>query len=271
MNTNDIGGPSCCQKHKFKQIFNFISAVFIPILLAVFTVILTLQQESIAKANRDVDLRIAAEQQQQNLELAIDEQSNAQLVAYIHEISDLLLVNNFSLNKKILTSIVRPKTLSALRQLDVTRKGYLLRFLHESRLINVSNPPFLSLQDAEFNYIHIGLLKGSIDMRRVSFSGGYFDNSSFTSISFGYSDFSYSSLCGASFDVVSFDYVKFNNALLKEADFNVSPVYKADFTGANMINAKISQQQVPFFDSILFFFLSMTDLYCWIDFRSHSS
>jgi uncharacterized protein YjbI with pentapeptide repeats len=88
----------------------------------------------------------------------------------------------------------------------------------------------------------------------VSFSGGYFDNSSFTSISFGYSDFSYSSLYGASFDVVSFDYVKFNNALLKEADFKVSPVCKADFTGANMINAKISQQQVPFFDSILVFF-----------------
>jgi len=42
-------------------IFNFISFVFIPVLLAVFTVILALQQESIAKTNREVDLHIAAE------------------------------------------------------------------------------------------------------------------------------------------------------------------------------------------------------------------
>jgi hypothetical protein len=65
----------------------------------VLTVVLSLQQESIAKINRDGDLRIAAEQHQQNLELAIDEQRNAQLVAYIREVSDLFLANNFSLNR----------------------------------------------------------------------------------------------------------------------------------------------------------------------------
>ena len=95
MNTGNIGCLQYCEKRKYKLIFQFISAVFIPVLLGVFTVIFTIQQESIAQTNRDVDLRIATERYQQKLALAIDEQCNAQLVAYIREVSDLLLAKFF--------------------------------------------------------------------------------------------------------------------------------------------------------------------------------
>lgn len=106
MNANDTNRSHCCQKRVIKAIFSFISAVLIPVLLGVFTVILTLQQEFIAKTNSDVDLHIACEQHQQNLALALDEQRHTQLVTYMREISDLLLANKFSLNQLILTSIV---------------------------------------------------------------------------------------------------------------------------------------------------------------------
>jgi hypothetical protein len=135
----------CLQTRKLNLIFKFITAVFIPMLLGLFTIILALQQQSIATTNREMDLHVATNQRRQNLELAIDEQRNGQFIAYMREISDLLLVNNFSLNKQILIAIVRPKTLAVLRQLDVIRKGYLVRYLHESRLISKMNPPYLSL------------------------------------------------------------------------------------------------------------------------------
>jgi hypothetical protein len=135
MPSNDSRETIGFRMRKYKPICSFISAILIPVSFGILTIVLSLQQESIAKINRDVDLRIAVEQHQRNLELATDEQRNALLVAYIREVSDLLLANNFSLNKQILSSIVRPKTLAALRQLDAIRKGYLLRFLLESRLI----------------------------------------------------------------------------------------------------------------------------------------
>ena len=232
------------RKRKLKLIFNFISAVFIPVLVAVITIIITLQQESIAKANRDADLHIAEEQHKQNFELAIDEQRNAHLTAYMHEISNLLLANNFSLNKKMVGYIIRPKTFAILRQLDVTRKGYLLRFLEESELLSMSNTSFLDLNGADFDDIQIGLPGDNIDMRHSSFSAASFKNASFAFTSLGYSDFSFCNLRGASFLFDNLDYIKFNNAKLQDADFGESNIYKADLSRANMTNTKISQKQV---------------------------
>lgn len=246
MNTNDVYCSKCCQKRIIKVIFNFISVVFIPVLLAVFTVILTLQQESIAKINRNVDLRIATERHQQNLALAIDEQRNAQLVAYMREVSDLLLANNFSLSKQILKSIVQPKTLAALRQLDETRKSYLLRFLHESQLLSTLNPPFLRLVGANLSHIHIGTVGESTNMRYTSLNGASLENALFTSVSFGYSDFSYARLHGASFHSISFDHASLYCAQLQNTSFDACSIYNADFSSVNMIGATIPENQVIF-------------------------
>jgi uncharacterized protein YjbI with pentapeptide repeats len=128
----------------------------------------------------------------------------------------------------------------------VTRKGYLLRFLLESRLISKRHPPFLDLADADFNQIQIGVRGYATDMRSVSFSLANLENSSFTSISFAYSDFAGARMCGASFNVVSFDYVNFRLAQLQETDFILSNIYKADMTSANMLGSNISLKQVLF-------------------------
>lgn len=245
MDRNNAGSSQFYPRRKYKLIFQFISAVFIPVLLAVFTVIYTLQQQSIAKSNREVDLRIAAEEHQQNIDLAIDEQRNTQLVTYIREVSDLLLANNFSLNEQILRSVVRPKTLNTLRQLDPIRKSYLVRFLHESQLIPTVNSAFLSLATADLTHIQIGSLTEAIIRLDYSvFQGSYLDNSSFALVYFNYGDFRFTTLRGATFQQCSFNYVQFNTAILQNVSFSVSHVYGADFTNANMLNAKISQKQV---------------------------
>ncbi|CAF4737556.1 unnamed protein product [Rotaria sp. Silwood1] len=158
--------------------------------------------------------------------------------------------NNFSLNKQILTSIIRPKTLATLRRLDTTRKSYLFRFLHESRLIFMLNPPFINLDGANLSSIIIGSLEEGIDMRRVFLSNVNPDNASFTSVSFGNSVFKYTRLRGPAFHSVSFEYVNFVGAQLQEANLIVTNVYKADFTSVNMMGAKISQKQINSIGSI---------------------
>ncbi|CAF2923999.1 unnamed protein product [Rotaria sp. Silwood2] len=176
----------CFSECHLKTVLNFVSAVLVPIVIAIFSIILALQQKSIAETNRDVDLRITADQHRQNVELALDGQRDAKLVAYMNEISHLLLTNNFSLSKRILTSIVRPKTLAVLRQIDVTRKGYLIQFLRESRMISTTSPPVLSLAGADLNDIDLSEHEKPVDMRQVSFFGASLDDASFTRVSLGY-------------------------------------------------------------------------------------
>ena len=219
--------------------------------------ILSIQQESIAKGNRDVDLRIAADQYRQNQDAAIDEHQQTQYVAYLHEISDLLLNNNFTLNRQILTGIVRPKTLTLLRQLDPIRKSYLLRFLHESRLLSRLSHSLLHLNDADFNYIQIGVKRNHINMRYVFFSGIQLENASLNYISFGNSDFSGARLYRTSFEGVNCEYCNFHLANLQESRFNIVTLFKSDFTNANLRNASIPEDQVSdlIFNYSIFFII----------------
>ncbi|UJR14394.1 hypothetical protein I4U23_001391 [Adineta vaga] len=243
--------PESSKKCQLKKVLKFVSAVLIPLLLGAFTIIHTLQQESIGKKNRSVDLLIAAEEHEQNLALTIDEQRNNQLVAYINYISELLLAQNFSLSKQTLISIIHPKTLATLRQLDETRKVYLLRFLHESELITKKTPVRLSLNSANFSHIHLGTPGILTNMRQTSFESANLNNCSLTHIQFSYSDFTETQLIGASFIRVYFDYANLTRAFLQYTNFDeASIVSKADFTAANLTGANISENLIKTAGSI---------------------
>ncbi|CAF3715466.1 unnamed protein product [Adineta steineri] len=212
---NNQSTLKCFQTPKLKLIFNFITAALVPILVGLFTVILALQQKSIAKENREMDLYIAINQHRQNLELAIDEQRNAQFVAYIREISDLLLVNSFSLNKQILMGIVRPKTLATLRQIDVIRKGYLVSFFGAY------------LENATFVNLSLG---GS------SFGGAYLRGASFHS----------AALENVIFDSVAAQETDFTGADVYAADFTAAKLTNAKITAKQLSKAlSISKAILP--------------------------
>ncbi|CAF1162548.1 unnamed protein product [Adineta ricciae] len=241
--------PSGCSKRQLKMTSHFISAILIPILIAVFTIVLAFQQESIAKANREVDLRIATGQHQQNLELATEEHLNDLLITYMDNISDLLLANNLSLDKQILQSIVYPKTLFVLRQLDPKRKSDLIRFLNDSQLIATEKPVFLSLRYANLTRVQFGSSEESNSMRYISFVSTYLNNASFISGSFTHGDFTYSRMRGALCNS-SFNYAIFLAADLTDADLTGSHVFKADFTRAVLRSTKISPSQLKSVGSI---------------------
>ena len=245
MSANKIPPVANHRRCRVKLVIRFISAVLIPLLIGAFTIVLAIQQDSIAQENRNTDLRIAAEEHEQNLELTIDEQRNQQLVNFINYMSDLLLEKNFSLNKQILKSIIRPKTLATLRQLDETRKTYLLRFLHESELLSVNKPTYLSLHTANLSYIRLGTFGLQTDMRSTSLAGAYMYKSTITSTSFDYSDFRETNLTGASFFNVIFRNANFDHALLQHTYFDtLSLVKDADFSTANLTGANITDDMV---------------------------
>ncbi|CAF3764778.1 unnamed protein product [Rotaria socialis] len=144
-------------KVKRKIVIHIISAIIIPVLIVIATIIVSIQQNELNKTNRDNDLEIAQKQckhdlyisnqtreqyrelstlQRQQEQFLADQQRQESLVGnYIREISELLLSVNFTLTNKIRENIIRPQTLAVLRQLDGKMKTYAILFLCESTLL----------------------------------------------------------------------------------------------------------------------------------------
>ncbi|CAF3294680.1 unnamed protein product [Rotaria socialis] len=77
-------------------------------------------------------------QHKHDISLADNLQIESVLVSYLKKMTDLFNKNNFTFSKSVRVSIIRPKTLSALWQLDPARKTQLIQFLYESELITTS-------------------------------------------------------------------------------------------------------------------------------------
>src|SRR5205807_694933 len=103
----------------------------IPVIVAAgtlyFTQQITLQQ---------VQLSISAneKQHQTDIQIAQDQQREAALETYISDMQNLLLNEHLRESKRgdEVRVVARARTLTALAQIDSTRKGTLLRFLYES-------------------------------------------------------------------------------------------------------------------------------------------
>jgi hypothetical protein len=60
---------------------------------------------------------------------------NPILATYLKEMSEFLLTDNFTLENRRWTIVVRAKTLTVLRQLDDQRKSHAIQFLFEAGLL----------------------------------------------------------------------------------------------------------------------------------------
>jgi uncharacterized protein YjbI with pentapeptide repeats len=208
---------------KGKTILQIISAIIIPLLIAIATIFITIQQNELNKANRANDLDIAQKQRDQDLlianqtreqdrELNTRQRHQEQFLAeqqrqeslfdnYIREISQLLLSLNFTLTHTIREFIIRPQTLAVLSQLDIKRKTNVILFLLESGLIISGNNP-LSLVGANLDGLNLDIEEDNnfhsylfyLALPRTSLIDASFNNRQLR-----YADFRYTQMRNASF------------------------------------------------------------------------
>ncbi|CAF4301824.1 unnamed protein product, partial [Adineta steineri] len=158
----------------------------------------------------------------------------------LEKVSQLLLNHQFNLSSNIRKSIIRPKTLTTIRQLDATRKTLLVKFLYESSLLlrretdddSISNEKDVDLSDANLNGIIMG--NQNIDIERVnlfriSLSKVTLINSSFTFCSLNCANFERSILDGSSF----------RNSHLRDTNLFRTSLAYADFTGATLSGSNL--------------------------------
>ena len=179
-----------------------LGALAIPLVVVLASNTLTTQQQQAADAQHKSEQAIAKDQQQE-----------ATLKAYLDDMTGLLLNNKLrdSRPDDEVRNVAHIKTLTAVRQLDGSRKGLLLQFLFEARLIlSSANAPIVPLDRA--------------DLTRADLTGA--------------------NLTGANLFGADLTWANLSRADLTGADLTGAGLTEADLTGADLTRAIIITAQL---------------------------
>ena len=251
-------------------------------MIGVMTLAMTIQQHQQGKENRQNDLQIADElrKQQRQLEDArrdqdhrLEDQRREQdrdlqeknrrqdlqiaqatrqdlvLSTYLNEMTRLSIEFHFNLSKTVRSTVVRPKTLVALQQLDPRRKTLLIEYLYESNLIRGRHDSFLKqltdIRGADLNNVDFN--PDNLHHRSVTYLsliGTQLVNATFHRCDLGSADFELASMKGASFRAARLTMASFYRTSLISTDFTDADVSGADFTFANLTDSNITDKQL---------------------------
>lgn len=177
-----------------------LAALAIPVAVAVGTLWFTAAQSQASD-------RASAQQHQTDLQIAADQQQEAELQAYLDRMSDLLLNNNLKTSKPgdEVREVAQSRTLTLLPQLNGIRKAEVVHFLYESGLINaeigaitrgaspVLVPPIISLGSADLSGVDLS----DTDLGAVDLSGADLSNANLSAANLFDADLHGTDLSGA--------------------------------------------------------------------------
>ncbi|CAF0837796.1 unnamed protein product [Adineta steineri] len=202
----------------------------LPLVLGVFTIVFTIQQNSISIANRGQDRRQAIELRQQVM-----------YDAYIKEISKLLLKPSFSRSNRQQLNYIGFKTIDVLRHLSKIQKRDVILFLYNHELIRSDKPESqrVILKGADLTDVHfIQSNSMNCDLRNISLMSVLASNMVFERCDISYVAFDNAYMVGAKFIGSQMEDVRFHKANLTDVVFDGSNVYKVNFFHAILINSK---------------------------------
>lgn len=249
-----------------KTAWDWLGVLVIPVFLLLATVVLNAFQADREHAREDRDAARARA-------LALDAQRDETLRGYVREMSALVLdrklgpgldttdpeIGGSAADARVL-STARTLTLNALRRLDGERKGIVLRFLSESKLISTFSlegdvtDPVVSLAGADLRGVYLKgavLLRGpgfmTADLRGADFRGAFMEQPLFDFADHRGADFSdavildgYVSGCisGARFRRADLDGTQFSYVSGSLVDFSGARLDGVDFREARLAAVK---------------------------------
>jgi len=205
-----------------KTLWDWLGVVLVPIMIAIFTIAISILQIEINQQQHDSDQNIA-----------LDQQRETTLRTYMDDIKDLLLNRGLRVSKPEdeVRVVARAETLSVLRQLDGERKGIAIKFLSEARLITSEGKDvIIDLFGAELSGAHLnGTYLLGVDLSNANLSGANL-SAAFPS--------------GAHFGPSFLDITNLSGANLSEANLSNADLSGADLSGADLSNAQVTRQQL---------------------------
>lgn len=182
------------------------------------------------------------EKNKENIEA--ERQNHEKLEKYYDCITNLLLhedLKNEGVKPEVL-EIARIKTLSLLRTIDGSRKGQLLQFLVESKLIEKN--PIINLNGANFNDASLsGANLQGIEIRGAYFKEADFNNANLKGAKFQGCDFSGANFQKCTIEDADLSQAKLNKAILTDVDFQSAILWATTFDEAKMNNVRFGKNQ----------------------------
>jgi uncharacterized protein YjbI with pentapeptide repeats len=246
----------------YKTLYDWLQLLFVPIALTGFGFFLNYRERKteerrIDKEQKAAESHVEEEQKREQKraqtrhEIAEDNQREVALQAYINEMSELLLHHNLRKSEEDdeVRTIARVRTLTILPRLDGNRKGIMLKFLHESGLIDkVQTIVDLSGADLSGAILKYAELSGA-RLHRVNLSDSLLDSANLSNADLRKSRFSGAylfctnlsdaNLRGAYLDV-AFEEIEldFGDAVHEHiSDLTIANLSGADLSGATMHRA----------------------------------
>ncbi len=204
-----------------------LATLAVPLALGLATYSFNAQQATLADNQHNADKQVAQNQHNADKQAAQDQQQETALQSYLDRMSDLLNGKNAG-DPKLgtatkgdqLSQIARARTLTVLRSLDGRRKGLVLQFLYDAKLIGYQN------SSATIVDLHGADLTGTSPGEGANLDG----------IDLSGTDLSNANLNGADLSDAHLNNANLSNALLARG-VNLS---RADLNGANLSGANLS-------------------------------
>lgn len=227
-----------------KTFWDFLQLAIMPLVLLGLATYFSHQQKTL-------ELNRAEKNEKLQKELNESRVQEDRIDAYLNKMSDLLVNKKLGTSKRNDPTRITARALTGwiFARIASHRKGFVLRFLYEARLLTVKDPK-ISLVDVDLKGAYLASQKLSgINLRGAFLSGSNFmfadlKNSNlsetyFSEGSFWGTNLSHSNLRGA---VISG--TKMRECDFSYADFSGARLNGADLTGANLLHSNISKEQI---------------------------
>jgi hypothetical protein len=205
-----------------KTLWDWMELLIIPLFLGIGLFLLN-------RSDKKTELTIATDRKQEEI-----------LQAYLDRISDLLL------DKKLLTTedeevrdVARIRTLTVLRALDGTRKGFVLRFLYEAGLIRVDRQ-IVNLAGADLSGAKLeNVIMTNADLEDANMEGVHLERaelsgSNLKNTNMKFAHLHHANLTGAQLNFAKFDYADLTNTTLVQAEMTFARLYEANLHHASV-------------------------------------
>lgn len=207
-----------------KTLWDWLELLVVPIVLALVAVWFSAQE-------RKDDRESADKRAQIDREIATDRLQEVALQAYYDKMTELLLKENLReapAGEEVI-SIARSRTRATLRSLDNVRKGLLVEFLHEARLIEKENP-----------IIRLGVadLTG-VELMGASLSGVNLSGANLCAANLSATDLSKAKLSGADLSAADLSQADLSGASLSGAQLAEANLCGAHLSRANLVGADL--------------------------------
>jgi hypothetical protein len=229
-----------------KTLWDLMDLLIVPLVLGVGVFLLdTLEkrrQAEIDTRRADTDRKLAEQRAETDRELALERIQEDRLQAYLDQMTALLIKEGLrkSSEEDEVRQVARTRTLTVFRGLDGERKGALLRFLRESKLID-KDSPIISLSSADLSEAELSgaSLSGAslnranlsaadlpranlfgADLRRANLSGAFLSGASLSGANLGQANLSGANLSGANLSGVNLSEARYDDATNWPDGFN---------------------------------------------------